>query len=181
MHRQQFLAANFYELCNISEETCRQGFIGQKLHLQVRYCTTSLLPLDHYSKGTMSPQLENRLVSTAAERRLITHPESSSAASFVGGKNAAGSTSALANVQTPTGPFRGSNEQVPPPSTHLGDVHDFDGRQLSRLDMSTLRGKSKRERGMRRESQVRSPWGFFMSLGGENRISTLKNEKKQQH
>lgn len=35
------------------------------------------------------------------------------------------------------------------PTTHLGDVHDFDGRQLSRLDMSTLQGESKRRGGIR--------------------------------
>lgn len=43
-----------------------------------------------------------------------------------------------------------SRTQVP---THLGDVHDLDGRQLSRLDMSTLQQETEGGKG-RDENKV---------------------------
>lgn len=58
--------------------------------------------------------------------------------------------------------------------TDLGDVHDLDGRQLSRLDMSTLDEKKREE-----ERNMRKPAIFFSHGHLANCVSIVQIRMEQ--
>lgn len=115
--------------------------------------------MHHFSANTGSLQHGNYLRCKAAWWRLTKHPET------LPGRNNTSWTRldwTPLSIQQPGSPPEGGGRAL---TTHLGDVHDFDGRQLSRLDMSTLQGNKAKGEKRRDECEVTLGMLFFILSG----------------